>query len=184
LPTGGIDPLVHICGFCAAQAVAQTTPQPSPEPSTPRVPPSKEERFALVPSSKSVVAHLDQHVIGQEVDLALGVSNHFKRAVDTWVADDAIVTDPDLYTVRIWMSHILLIGSSSSGKTHPARSIASYLTVPIVIGDEPRRTVPGRSRGRVRNDREAGGTGTACFAAAGARCVFSPRVTYALSDVK
>jgi hypothetical protein len=26
---GGIDPLVHICGFCAAQAVAQTAPQPT-----------------------------------------------------------------------------------------------------------------------------------------------------------
>jgi ATP-dependent protease Clp ATPase subunit len=96
---GGIDPLVHICGFCAARAVAQTTPQPSPEPATPSVPPPKEERLALIPSPKSLVAHLDQFVIGQEVAkrrLALGVSNHFKRVVDIWVADDPIVSDPDL----------------------------------------------------------------------------------------
>jgi hypothetical protein len=63
------------------------------------VPPSKSERLALVPSPTSVVAHLDKSVIGQNVAkrrLALGVSNHFKRVVDTRVADDPIVTDPEL----------------------------------------------------------------------------------------
>ncbi len=82
-------------------AVAQTTPQPEPvpEPATPPVPPSKEERLALVPSSKSV-SYLGQFVIGQNIAkrrLALGVSNHFKRVIDTWVADDPIVTDPNLH---------------------------------------------------------------------------------------
>jgi ATP-dependent protease Clp ATPase subunit len=96
---GGIDAIVHLCDTCAARMVAQTTPQPSPEPATPPVPPSKEERIALVPSPKSVVAHLDQFVIGLEVAkrrVALGVSNHFKRVVDTWVANDLILTDPNL----------------------------------------------------------------------------------------
>ena len=76
----GIDPVVHICGFCAAQAVAQTAPQPE---AAPRSPLSKDERLAFVPSPKSVVAHLDQFVVGQELAksrLALGVSNHFKQA--------------------------------------------------------------------------------------------------------
>jgi ATP-dependent Clp protease ATP-binding subunit ClpX len=135
---GGSDPPVHICGLCAAQAVAQTTPQPSPEPATPPVPPSKEARLALVPSPKSVVAHLDQFVIGQEVAkrrIAVGVSNHFKRVVDAWVADDAIVTDPDLLHVRIEKSNILLIGPSGSGKTYLVKSLASYLNVPLVVGD-------------------------------------------------
>jgi ATP-dependent protease Clp ATPase subunit len=79
--------------------VAQTTPQPSPEPITFPVPPSKEERRALVPPPKSVISHIDKSVIGQNVAkrrLALGVSNHSKRIVDTWVADDPIVSDPDL----------------------------------------------------------------------------------------
>jgi ATP-dependent protease Clp ATPase subunit len=96
---GGSHPPVHICGFCAAQAVAQTTPQPSPEPATPPVPPSKEERLALLPAPKTLVAHLNHFVIGQNIAkrrLALGVSNHFKRVADAWVADDPIVTDPDL----------------------------------------------------------------------------------------
>jgi ATP-dependent Clp protease ATP-binding subunit ClpX len=100
---GGIDPLVHICCSCAARAVAQATPQPIPEPATP-VPPSKEERRALVPSPKSVVVHLDRFVIGQHIAkrrLALGVTNHFKRVADSWVADDPLVTDSDLCDVRI-----------------------------------------------------------------------------------
>jgi ATP-dependent protease Clp ATPase subunit len=88
---------VHNCRSCAAQAVAQTTPQLTPEPASLPVPPSKAERLAIVPSPKSVVVHLAQFVIRQEVAkrrIALGVSNHFKRVVDTWVADDPLVTDP------------------------------------------------------------------------------------------
>jgi ATP-dependent protease Clp ATPase subunit len=108
--------------------------------------------------------------------LALGVSNHFKCVVDTWVADDPIVADPGLLQVRIEKSNILLVGPSGSGKTYLVKSVASYLNFPIVIA---LRTVPGRIRGRVGNDREAGGTGIARPAAAGARCVFSPKVTYA-----
>jgi ATP-dependent protease Clp ATPase subunit len=66
---GGFDPVVHFCAHCATQAVRQTT-QPL----------SKEERLALVPSPKSVVAYLDLHVIGQEIAkrrIAVGMSNHF-----------------------------------------------------------------------------------------------------------
>jgi ATP-dependent protease Clp ATPase subunit len=101
---GGIDPIVHNCGFCAAQALAQTTPQPqpAPEPATPPAPLSKEERIALLPAPKNIVGHLNQFVIGQDLAkrrIAVGVSNHFKRVVDTWLADDPIVTDPDLHNV-------------------------------------------------------------------------------------
>jgi ATP-dependent protease Clp ATPase subunit len=69
------------------------------QPLTPPAPPSKEERLAFAPSPKSVVAHLDQLVIGQNIAkrrIAVGVSNHFKWIVDTWVADDPLVSDPDL----------------------------------------------------------------------------------------
>jgi ATP-dependent Clp protease ATP-binding subunit ClpX len=145
------------------------------------VPPTKEDRRALVPSPKSVVAHLDQFVIRQEVSkrrLALSVSNHFKRAVDTWVADHPSVTDPDLRVVRIEKSNILLIGPSDSEKPHLVRTLASCLNVPSVIRDEPTTHRSRRSSGRVGNDREAAGSGTARSAPAGARCVFSPKVTY------
>jgi ATP-dependent Clp protease ATP-binding subunit ClpX len=82
-------------------------------------------------------------VIGQTIakrKLALGVSNHFKRLVDTWDHDspDPIVPDPDLKSVRIEKSNILLIGPSGSGKTNLVKSMASLLNVPLVIGDATR----------------------------------------------
>jgi ATP-dependent protease Clp ATPase subunit len=107
-----------ICGTCTAQAVAEIALQPVPEPVAPPERPSREARLASIPSPKSLVAHLDQYVIGQEIAkrrLALGVTNHFKRLVDCWDRDapDPIIADPDLHIEK---SNILLIGSSGSGK--------------------------------------------------------------------
>ena len=104
--------------------------------------------MASIPTPKTLVAHLDQFVIGQDIAkrrLALGVSNHFKRLVDTWDcgAPDPIVTDPDLHNVRIEKSNILLIGPSGSGKTHLDKSLASYLNVPLAIGDATSLTEAG-----------------------------------------
>ena len=115
---GGVwDNPTRICGTCAALAVAEITPQPVPEPAPPPERPSREARLASIPSPKSLVAHLDQYVIGQDIAkrrLALGVSNHFKRLVDAWDRDapDPIVADPDLHNVRIEKTNILLIGPS------------------------------------------------------------------------
>ena len=104
--------------------------------------------MASIPAPKTLVAHLDQYVIGQDIAkrrLALGVSNHFKRLVDTWDEDapDPIVADPDLHNVRIEKSNILLIGPSGCGKTHLVKSLASYLNVPLVIGDATSLTEAG-----------------------------------------
>jgi ATP-dependent Clp protease ATP-binding subunit ClpX len=85
--TGGSNPSVHICGFCAAKAVAETTPQPQ---HAPPERPSKEERLAFIPQPKALIAHLDQFVIGQDIAkrrIGVGVSNHFKRLVDWWDRD-------------------------------------------------------------------------------------------------
>jgi len=145
---GGFDSTTRICAFCATRALAEITPQPVPEPAPPPERPSKEVLLASIPSPKTLVAHLDQFVIGQDIAkrrLALGVSNHFKRIVDTWDRDapDPIVADPDLHNVRIEKSNILLIGPSGSGKTHLVRSLASYLNVPLVIGDATSLTEAG-----------------------------------------
>ena len=144
---GGFDSTTRICTFCATRALSEITPQPVPEPAPPPERPSKEALLASIPSPKTLVAHLDQFVIGQDIAkrrLALGVSNHFKRLVDTWDRDapDPIVADPDLHNVRIEKTNILLIGPSGSGKTHLVKSLASYLNVPLVIGDA---TEPDRS---------------------------------------
>jgi hypothetical protein len=85
--TFGLDRLVFANLPDFARNVAQTTPQtqPAPEPAAPPAPPTKEERLALVPSPKNLVAHLDQHIVGQEVAkrrLARGVSNPLKRVGD------------------------------------------------------------------------------------------------------
>jgi len=145
---GGFDSTTRICAFCATRALAEITPQPVPEPAPPPERPSKEALLASIPSPKTLVAHLDQFVIGQDVAkrrLALGVSNHFKRIVDTWDrgASDPIIADPDLHNVRIEKSNILLIGPSGSDKTHLVKCLASYLNVPLVIGDATSLTEAG-----------------------------------------
>jgi len=145
---GGFDPPTRICAFCATRALAEITPQPVPEPAPPPERPSKEARLASIPAPKTLVAHLDQYVIGQDIAkkrLSLGVSNHFKRIVDTWDRDapDPIVTDTDLRDVVVEKSNILLIGPSGSGKTHLVKSLVSHLNVPLVIGDATSLTEAG-----------------------------------------
>ena len=147
---GGFDSTTRICAFCATRALAEITPlpQPGPEPAPPPERPSKEARLASIPTPKTLVAHLDQFVIGQAIAkrrLALGVSNQFKRIVDTWDRDapDPIVTDTDLRDVVVEKSNILLIGPSGSGKTHLVKSLVSHLNVPLVIGDATSLTEAG-----------------------------------------
>ena len=145
---GVLDSTTRICAFCATRALAGITPQPVPEPTTPPERPSKEALLASIPAPKTLVAHLDQFVIGQSIAkrrLALGVSNHYKRLVDAWDKDapDPIVADPDLQNVRIEKSNILLVGPSGSGKTHLVKSLASYLNIPLVIGDATSLTEAG-----------------------------------------
>ena len=147
---GGFDSTTRICAFCATRALAEITPQPQPvpEPAPPPERPSKEALLASIPAPKTLVAHLDQFVIGQDIAkrrLALGVSNHFKRLVDAWDKDtpDPIIADPDLRDVIVEKSNILLIGPSGSGKTHLVKSLASYLNVPLVIGDATSLTEAG-----------------------------------------
>ena len=84
-----------------SQRSALSQPEPAPPPERP----SKEALLASIPSPKTLVAHLDQYVIGQDIAkrrLALGVSNHYKRLVDTWdrEAPDPIIADADLRDVR------------------------------------------------------------------------------------
>src|SRR5271157_2225774 len=145
---GGFDSTTRICAFCATRALAEIIPQPVTEPAPPPERPSKEALLASIPAPKTLVAHLDQFVVGQDIAkrrLALGVSNHFKRLVDAWDrgAPDPIIAAADLHNVRIEKSNILLIGPSGSGKTHLVKSLATYLNVPLVIGDATSLTEAG-----------------------------------------
>lgn len=81
-----------------------------------------------VPKPKEIKAFLDQYVIGQDDAkryLSVSVYNHYKRLGQT-VAED---------NVEIEKSNIIMVGSTGTGKTLLARSIARLLDVPFTIVD-------------------------------------------------
>lgn len=82
-----------------------------------------------------IKAHLDQYVIGQDEakrTLAVAVYNHYKRLKQNHKSD-----------VEIQKSNILMIGSTGSGKTYLAQSLAKFLGVPFAIADATTLTEAG-----------------------------------------
>lgn len=82
-----------------------------------------------------IKAHLDKYVIGQEEakqTLAVAVYNHYKRLKQSKESD-----------VEIQKSNILMIGSTGSGKTYLAQSLAKFLGVPFAIADATTLTQAG-----------------------------------------
>ncbi len=93
--------------------------------------------FNEIPSPRSIVAHLDEYVIGQTSAkrvLAVAVHNHYKRLTSEWNGGS---------DVEIEKSNILLAGPTGSGKTLLARSLARMLNVPFAIGDATTLTEAG-----------------------------------------
>ena len=90
----------------------------------------KDGKFKLkkVPKPHEIKAYLDQYVIGQdEAKRFLGVSvyNHYKR----------LQQPEDKDGVEIEKSNIIMVGSTGTGKTLLARTIAKLLDVPFTIVD-------------------------------------------------
>ncbi len=88
------------------------------------------EKFKLkkVPKPKEIKDYLDQYVIGQEEAkrfLSVAVYNHYKRLQQP--------DDPN--GVEIEKSNIIMVGSTGTGKTLLARTIAKLLDVPFTIVD-------------------------------------------------
>lgn len=82
-----------------------------------------------------IKAHLDQYVIGQDDakrSLAVAVYNHYKRLRQNNKSD-----------VEIQKSNILMIGSTGSGKTYLAQTLAKFLGVPFAIADATTLTQAG-----------------------------------------
>ena len=89
--------------------------------------PAKAKR-KKVPKPKEIKEYLDQYVIGQDEAkryLSVAVYNHYKRLGQT--------TDKD--GVEIEKSNIIMVGSTGTGKTLLARTIAKMLDVPFTIVD-------------------------------------------------
>ena len=89
-----------------------------------------DDRFQLkeVPKPHEIKDYLDQYVIGQDEAkryLAVSVYNHHKRLQQN-VSDDG---------VEIEKSNIIMVGSTGTGKTLLARTIAKLLDVPFTIVD-------------------------------------------------
>ena len=90
----------------------------------------KDGKFKLkkVPKPHEIKAYLDQYVIGQDEAkrfLAVSVYNHYKR----------LQQPEDKDGVEIEKSNIIMVGSTGTGKTLLARTIAKLLDVPFTIVD-------------------------------------------------
>ena len=117
----GIDG-VQICNECALQAAEIV----------------KENTVAVwhhdtfdrtqIPKPAEIKEYLDQYVIGQDEakkHLSVAVYNHYKRLMQTRTDDE----------VEIEKSNIIMVGSTGTGKTLLARTIARKLHVPFTIVD-------------------------------------------------
>lgn len=98
----------------------------------------KDDTFANepLPTPREIKEFLDQYIIGQETAkrfLSVAVYNHYKRVLQSADEDG----------VDIEKSNILLVGSTGTGKTLLARTIAKMLKVPFAIVDATALTQAG-----------------------------------------
>ena len=116
-----------ICETCARQAYEIAVMQGAGKESSNK---QKESTFKLkkVPKPREIKAYLDEYIIGQDEakrHLAVSVYNHYKR-----------LQQPDSEDgVEIEKSNIIMVGSTGTGKTLLARTIAKLLDVPFTIVD-------------------------------------------------
>ena len=85
-------------------------------------------KFKKIPKPKEIKEYLDQYVIGQDEAkryLSVAVYNHYKR----------LQQPEDKDGVEIEKSNIIMVGSTGTGKTLLARTIAKLLDVPFTIVD-------------------------------------------------
>ncbi len=115
----------YICEDCAMQAyqIVETA-------GLAEEPEKKEEKFKIkkVPKPKEIKQYLDEYIIGQDEakrTLSVAVYNHYKR----------LKQPEDTDGVEIEKSNIIMVGSTGTGKTLLARTIAKLLDVPFTIVD-------------------------------------------------
>lgn len=116
----------YICESCAVQAyeIVRSTGLLDEE----KQKPSTKFKIKKVPKPRDIKKYLDQYVIGQDDAkrcLAVSVYNHYKR----------LQQPDDDNGVEIEKSNIIMVGSTGTGKTLMARTIAKMLDVPFTIVD-------------------------------------------------
>ena len=119
----------YICDDCARQAYQIVQDNLKDTSKTAKTGNGDDEVAKLkVPKPKEIKEYLDQYVIGQDDAkryLSVAVYNHYKRLQQP-VDDDG---------VEIEKSNIIMVGSTGTGKTLLARTIAKLLDVPFTIVD-------------------------------------------------
>ena len=114
----------YICEDCAQQAYNIVQQQDWLKPQHGSQPKTK----SAVPKPKEIKNYLDEYVIGQDEAkryLSVAVYNHYKR----------LQQPADKDGVEIEKSNIIMVGSTGTGKTLLARTIARLLDVPFTIVD-------------------------------------------------
>lgn len=113
-----------ICDECVEQARRIVTEQMSQKQKN-----TAAAEIGELPTPKQIKEYLDNYVIGQDDAkkyLSVAVYNHYKR----------ILQDPENKdSVEIEKSNIIMVGSTGTGKTLLARTIARLLKVPFTIVD-------------------------------------------------
>lgn len=115
----------YICDECAQQAHDIVLSAMSKNKEANGKTPAK---FKKVPKPKEIKDYLDQYIIGQDEAkryLSVSVYNHYKR----------LMQPVDESGVEIEKSNIIMVGSTGTGKTLLARTIAKLLEVPFTIVD-------------------------------------------------
>lgn len=95
------------------------------------------EKPVEVKKPKEILKMLDDYVIGQEKAkraLSVAVYNHYKRINFSSLDEDGI---------ELQKSNILMIGSTGSGKTYLAQTLARSLNIPFAIADATSLTEAG-----------------------------------------
>ena len=120
----------YICESCTQQAYEVMVAHGyGPGGKNNPLPKKKEEpKQPAIPKPKEIKAYLDQYVIGQDEAkryLSVAVYTHYKR----------LQQPEDKEGVEIEKSNIIMAGSTGTGKTLMARTIAKLLDVPFCIVD-------------------------------------------------
>ncbi len=130
-------PGVYICDECIEtfkQVLDKELAEEAPKGEAPQL---------AIKQPAEIKAELDKHCIGQDAakkTLSVAVHNHYKRILHEAAAESK---DAPHAGVEIEKTNIMLIGSTGTGKTLLARTLAGVLDVPFAIADATTLTEAG-----------------------------------------